>query len=167
MNKENLIKVTSILLFSVLIVSCGSSPTKYQPKEITIEEAYEISEEMIYTQHPKWRPDNFVVTDKYIGFDYGTVTRGRVSGSVIGDTGFFVGSSKSTTRGTGERYYYRNIASVKLLSWKRKFQQWWVVSLYDENDHYIRHILRTRSYSDAKLFTDALHKIVNTHKKTI
>ncbi|SBS66894.1 hypothetical protein [Vibrio atlanticus] len=148
-------------LLSLLLVAtlsgCGTVPMAYQPKDMSLEQAYIVVEQMVMTQHRNWKPDYFVMTEHYIGWDFGTVSKSVGTGTSFGNT---------TTRNVGERVYYNQIEEVKLLSWKRKFKQWYVVSLTDLNGRVLKHIFRTRQLRDAELATDALNVILKDRQTT-
>ncbi|MBF4333646.1 hypothetical protein EAY29_25855, partial [Vibrio anguillarum] len=67
----------------------------------------------------------------------------------------------STTKKVGERVYFYKINGVQLYDWKRKFKQWYIVSLNDENGKVIKHVLYTRSLSNAQKTVDALNVILS------
>jgi len=148
--------ISTLFLLSIL-VGC-SSPISYQSKELSFTESPTIIDRMVMTQHRKWKPDNFIITEQYFLLDYGLYSSGTAVGTVYG--GVAIGKTNATIRETGERIYYDEIAEVKLLDWTRKFQQWYVVTLYDENDAEIKHILRTRKLDDAKSMVDALNSFL-------
>lgn len=134
----------------------------YSPKEISINDANETVERLIMTQHRNWRPDYFVITDKYFGWDYGSVQSGRSSGAVYNNV--LVGSSQSTVRDVNERVYYLDVTNVQLYDWTRKFKQWYTVGLLDKNGNVIKHVLRTRDLEDAELMVDSLNTILAEHQ---
>ncbi|EKO3500277.1 hypothetical protein VBP81_000196 [Vibrio fluvialis] len=151
-----------ILLVSTLLAACGTTPMNYSPKEISINDANETVERLIMTQHRNWRPDYFVITDKYFGWDYGSVQSGRSSGAVYNNV--LVGSSQSTVRDVNERVYYLDVTNVQLYDWTRKFKQWYTVGLLDKNGNVIKHVLRTRDLEDAELMVDSLNTILAEHQ---
>ncbi|MBF4395669.1 hypothetical protein EAY12_20570, partial [Vibrio anguillarum] len=65
-------------------------------------------------------PDYFVITDKYLGWDYGSKSSGTVNAVAYNNVVF--GSSSSTTKKVGERVYFYKINGVQLYDWKRKFK---------------------------------------------
>ncbi|ENM3807730.1 hypothetical protein NTE20_003788, partial [Vibrio cholerae] len=73
----------------------------YQAKSMSISEAYDVMDEMVMTQHSNWKPDCFVITDKYLGWDYGSKSSGTVNAVAYNNVVF--GSSSSTTKKVGER----------------------------------------------------------------
>ncbi|EKO3466469.1 hypothetical protein D2H34_003531 [Vibrio fluvialis] len=151
-----------ILLVSTLLAACGTTPMNYSPKKISINDANETVERLIMTQHRNWRPDYFVITDKYFGWDYGSVQSGRSSGAVYNNV--LVASSQSTVRDVNERVYYLDVTNVQLYDWTRKFKQWYTVGLLDKNGNVIKHVLRTRDLEDAELMVDSLNTILAEHQ---
>ncbi len=154
----------TFVIFLVLLLSgCGTTPMPYNTKNISISEAYEVIDQMVMTQHRAWKPDYFIITDRYLGWDYGSVSRGQTNAVVY--NGLATGTSSSTIRDVNERVYFNQVDHVQLLDWTRKFKQWYVVTLVDQNGNYIKHILRTRSKSDAELMMDALSAVLSDRKE--
>ena len=149
----------------LLITACGGTiPIKYQASSMDINEAKDVLDELTWSQHPKWRPDAFLITEKYIAWDSGVISRSNGFATDI-VPGTAIVSSTSIIKNIGDRYYYRSIQKVELSSWKRKFKQWYVVSITDTHDR-LKHVLRTRILSDAKMFTDAMTTVVNNYRKS-
>ncbi|CAK1758163.1 conserved exported hypothetical protein [Vibrio crassostreae] len=155
------------LLLVATLTGCGTVPMAYQPKDMSLDQAYVVVEQMVMTQHRNWKPDYFVMTEHYIGWDFGTVSKSVGTGTSFGNSNAIViASSNTTTRNVGERVYYNQIEEIKLLSWKRKFKQWYVVSLTDLNGRVLKHIVRTRQLRDAEFATDALNVILKDRQAT-
>ena len=155
-----------IVLLTLLITACGgTSPIKYQPTSMDINEAKDVLEELTWSQHPKWKPDSFVITEKYIAWGFGATSKSTGFATAIGDSGVAIGSSTSNIRNIGDRYYYRSIQKVELSSWQRKFKQWYVVSITDMHNRH-KYVLRTRILKDAKVFTDAMTTIVDNYRNS-
>ncbi|MDE1334124.1 hypothetical protein [Vibrio aestuarianus] len=148
-----------LIFFLVFLSGCGTTAMNYQAKSMSISEAYDVMDEMVMTQHSNWKPDYFVITDKYLGWDYGSKSSGTVNAVAYNNVVF--GSSSSTTKKVGERVYFYKINGVQLYDWKRKFKQWYIVSLIDENGKVIKHVLHTRSLSNAQKTVDALNVILS------
>ena len=146
------------ILFVLLLAGCGSTLMLYNPKEIPVGDAYSIIEQMIMTQHRAWKPDFFIITENYLGWDYGEIAKGR--GSAVAFDNIAFGSSTSTIRNVNERVYFNSIDSIQLLDWKRKGKQWYVVSLMDNDGKVIKHIFRTRNLKDAELMMDATYSLI-------
>ncbi len=162
-----------VILILVLFVSaCGSSRITYEPKEISFKEANLVVEQMIMTQHPAWKPSYFVITDHFLGWDYGNITKssswGSASAIPLGQNGnaLAFGSASSTSKSydVNERAYYNSIEDIHLYSWKRKAKQWYLVSLVDKAGRPFKHVLRTRNLADAELMMDALSLVIDEHK---
>ena len=152
------------ILAMLLLSGCGTTPMNYESKTMPIEEAYDVIDQMVMTQHRKWKPDYFVITDKYLGWGYGAVSNGSSSGVVYNNVA--LGSSSSTIRNVSDRVYFSKVKGVQLLDWTRKFKQWYVVSLIGQNGNVIKHLLRTRSVSDAQLMMDAMTVLLNDRSVT-
>ncbi|MGM8224982.1 hypothetical protein ACSV5M_00270 [Cellvibrio sp. ARAG 10.3] len=148
-----------IVLLIIFLSGCGTTPMTYQAEPMSINEAYEIIDQMIMSQHRDWAPDYFVITDKYLGWDYGSISYGTTNAIVYNN--FALGNSSTTIRNAGERVYFSKVGGVKLYSWKRKFKQWYTVALIDKNEDLIKHILRTRDLSDAQQLFDAMTVLLN------
>ncbi|TVO32147.1 hypothetical protein [Vibrio algivorus] len=140
-----------------ILVGCGTTPMAYTPNDVDIEKAPMLIDRMIMTQHRAWKPDYFVITDHYFGWDFGYKSTTSGVGSVVGDSSIVFSSSSSTTHRVSDRVYYDEVVEVKLLDWTRKFKQWYVVTLYREDGSQIMHILRTRNLKDAQLMADAVN----------
>jgi hypothetical protein len=131
---------------------------------MSIGDAVDIVEQLTMTQHKTWRPDHFSINDKYIFWQYGTISKGH--GSAVAIDSIVFGSVTSTTRSVGERLYFNSIHDIQLQSWKRKFSQWYVVSAFDNDNNVVQHLFRTQSIEDAKRFTDAIHALVLYHENS-
>jgi hypothetical protein len=129
---------------------------------MSVRDAVDIVEQLTMTQHKTWRPDYFEINDKYILWNYGTISKGQISAVAIDS--IVVGSGTSTTRSVGDRLYFNSIHNIQLLSWKRKFKQWYVVSALDNDNNIIQHLFHTQSLDDAKRFSDAMHTLVVYHE---
>lgn len=151
-------RIAVCLAFLVLAGCGGTRPLDYSPRPMQIESAEKAVERYVMTQHPAWKPDDFVAGEDYMGWNFGSVATGQFVGTAIGNVA--VGSSTGQTRVMTERVYYDEIAAVKMYSWMRKGQQWYLVSALRDNGQVIKHILRTRSENDAKTMTDALAALV-------
>lgn len=152
-----------VLFFLVMILTgCGTSQLEYESKGISITKAYDVMDQLIMTQHKTWKPDYFVITEKYLGWGYGSVSQGTTSAVVYGNVG--LGSASGTIRDASERVYFNQVKSVQLLDWTRKFQQWYVVTLVDQNGKKLKHILRTRNKKDAELMVDAVSQVILNHR---
>ncbi len=139
-----------LIFVSVVLAGCGTTPMQYQSNKVPTEDAPMLIDRMIMTQHRAWKPNYFVITEHYFGWDFGTYSSGKVTSGIV------YSSFNSTTRSVADRVYYDEISEVKLLDWTRKFKQWYVVTLYRADGSQIKHVLRTRSLSDAQLLVDAL-----------
>jgi hypothetical protein len=169
-----------LLILSIFIVGCSTSRyVPYNPTSKDVEAAKVILEDLTWSQHLMWRPDNFQITDTFIGWDYGITSDSKTRGRSVGvgvskqfkDSGIGLGvsgtsnNSRTTTviRETIDRTYYRSINDVKLVSWKKNFKQWYIVRLMNSNRSQ-KNVLRTRSIDDAKLYIDALTTIIEYSK---
>jgi hypothetical protein len=144
---------------SSLMVGC-SAVVPYTPQQqMSFDQAREIVEEMLLTQHPAWRPDFIEVTEKFIAFDEGSATKTHSWGGAP-----FV-ASNSRTRKRGGRAYYKYVTKIELVLWKRKFKTWYRVALH--GDLAIRDpvVLRTRDLGKAELLVDALSSLVEMSRQ--
>ncbi|PPK49969.1 hypothetical protein BY454_14017 [Marinobacter persicus] len=149
-------------VFVLGLSGCGTSPMKYQPEtDISYSQAVHVIDRLIMEQHSDWRPDFVEVTDRFILLGYGSVTQGGASGAFIGNVA--IGAHSSTTRVASDRIYFESIDDIILYSWKRKFRQWYVVSLLGNNR---KHILRTRSLEEAKQMANALQVILDSYENS-
>ncbi len=153
------IKYAISTLLVILLVGCGTTPMNYQAQPLSIAESYNVIDEMIMTQHRNWRPDYIVVTETYIGWGYG-IQSSTTTNAIGSDNSAFI-SSNSTTRSVGDRVYFSRVGQVQLYSWKRKFKQWYVVSLLDKRGKLIKNVLRTRSLPDAEKMVDAITVVLS------
>lgn len=159
----------AIFIFVLFVSACGSTRIAYQPKDVSLKEANLIVEQMIMTQHQAWKPSYFVITDHFLGWDYGNVTKSSSWGSAnaipLGQNGnalaFGSASTTSQSYDVNERVYYNTIEDIHLYSWKRKAKQWYLVSLVDKAGHPFKHILHTRNLADAELMMDALSIVLD------
>ncbi len=152
------------VLAALLLMGCATSVIDYRPSPaMSITDSVETIEELTTTQHRAWRPNFIEINDKYLLWDYGTVSRGLGSAVVVGHVA--IGSSRTTTRGSSERIYFKSIERVELRSWIRKFRQWYVVTAVMEREKRDTHLLRTRDLEDAKRYTDAFRTLLAAYGK--
>jgi hypothetical protein len=128
---------------------------------MSLEQATRIIDRLVMEQPIAWRPDFVKINERYILLGYGTVTQGRSNAVVIGSA--LVGASTDTTRASSERVYFESTDKIALYSWKRKFKQWYVVSLVGKNR---QHILRTRYLDEAERMADALQVVLNNYQQS-
>lgn len=146
-----------VLVLVSLVVSGCTSVMSYQPSaDMDVERARTVVEKLTLTQHRDWRPDYITVTDEYLVWGFGLVTRGRATAVAFDNVA--IGSGHSTTRETGQRLYFEDIQELQLLSWRRKFKQWYVASVMTRSQQV--HLLRTRHQQDAKDYLDALNVLM-------
>ena len=146
-------------LITLAVVGCGTTPMKYEPKEMTLKESFSFIDQMVMTQHPNWKPDYFMINEDYIGWNYGQVS--SATGSAVGYGGVAWGTSTAVVREASERVYFSKISSVQLNDWQRKFQQWYAVALMGDEGQVLKYILRTRDKDDAMKMVDALSTVIN------
>ncbi len=151
-----------------MLTSCGTTPTNYKQKQvIPKEDAIVILEQLLMTQHPDYRPNNIFINDEFLGLDFGSVTESNTfgSGTPIGNS-YFTGSyTKTETTFVGSRHYFSDIEKIKLLSWKRKLKQWYVITTYNGQGQNTANIYRTRDLNRAKLFYDSFQSVLDANKK--
>jgi hypothetical protein len=127
---------------------------------MALNDALELIDRLIMEQHSTWRPDFVEVNDRYILLGYGTITRS--SGSAVVNNKIIVDSGSSNTRAAGNRVYYESTDKLVLYSWKRKFKQWYVVSMVGKKQ---QHMLRTRNLEEAKKMVNALEVVLQAFKE--
>jgi hypothetical protein len=148
-----------VLVLVAFVAACGTTKVDYVPRPIELAAAQQNIERLVMTQHQAFRPDDFVFTDDFFGWSFGTVSRGTFSGGVA--YGMVVGSSSERVRQLSDRVYYSQVTEVRLYSWRRKGRQWWVVSLIGRDDTVLMHALRTLSREDAELMVDSLNQFLS------
>lgn len=159
---RRIVTVILLLVLTLGVAACGTSPMKYEPQaEMPLTQAVRVIDRLIMEQHPTWRPDFVEINGRFILLGYGSVTRGHGSAVVLSD-GVAIGAGSSRTRTSGERVYFESTDKVVLYSWKRKFRQWYVVSLVGKNR---QHMLRTRSLEEAKQMANALQVVINAYER--
>jgi len=124
----------------------------YQPKSISLDEANVAVEQLIMTQHRAWRPNTFLITEHYMGWGSGGITRTKVSPF----------AAKTVTTEHNERVYFNRITNIQLNDWQRKGHQFYTVSIIIQDPQKIKHILRTQSLSDAQLMINSVSTILNS-----
>ena len=147
----------------LIIAGCASSIIAYEPsKRLNIKDASDTVEELIMTQHPNWKPDYVETNPNYISWGYGIISKGQ--GSTVAYNNIAFGSSTTRTRDVGERIYFKSIKDVQLISWQRKFKEWYVVSIIGKDDDIKKHVLYTRDINEAKRFIDAFNSLMVAYK---
>lgn len=158
-----------IALIVLVMSACGSAPMRYEPKpsDMTVEQAMDTVEKLTMMQHQAWKPDYIGFERDYIVWDNGRVTTSRSSAVAVpvGNIAIGVGRGRETTRNVGTRIYFSDIQKVELLSWKRKMQQWYVVSIVAFRGQRT-HVLRTRYQEDSEKYVDALHVLIEARRST-
>jgi len=149
-----------LCVLSLMIVSgCGgTSPIDYEPAPMSVTESVNTIDRLIMTQHKKWRPDYVDVSGQYLLLGHGVRSVGI--GTAVVFQGVAFGSGTSTTREISERLYYEQVHGIVLMSWQRKFKQWYAVSIRDSDEEHTGYIFRTRNLEDAQHFVDALEAVV-------
>jgi hypothetical protein len=167
------IRLMPLLLASLccLVMSgCGTSPIKYEPavSQMDAQRAMSTIEKLTMMQHPAWRPDYLAFEYDYMAWDFGQVSSHRSNAVVIpiGGTPVAVGGGRGTTRHSGNRIYFNDIKKVELLSWRRKFKQWYVVSIVGFRGERT-HVLRTRHLEDAKSYVDAMQVVLGAKQNSV
>jgi len=160
-------KKISILIISILLSGCGSTLVTYIPTDnLDINDALDLADEIIMSQHIKWKPDYVKFEDKYILLNYGAKATGR-SSSFYTDYGFAVGNSSTEYHNIGQKIYYKSIGKITLIKWHRKLKEWWVVQVRGIDNKIKKNIFYTRNAQDAKKLIDALDVIVKHGKEKI
>lgn len=154
------LRIVGAIVLIAALSACGTTRIDYAPRPIEMGAAQENIERLVMTQHQAFRPDDFVFTDDFFGWSFGTVSRGRFSGAAV--YGVVVGSSSERVRQLSDRVYYSQVTEVRLYSWRRKGRQWWVVSLIGRDDTVLMHALRTLSREDAELMADSLNQFLSS-----
>lgn len=171
------LKFFTLFLTALVISACNSSRyMEYEANEISRERAKFILEDLTWAQHPKFRPENVLVTDTFMSFNNGlksvSNTHGRSAtigaSAEIGDTGIRIGGSGTNTRSQttttlredGERVYFRPTNNIRLISWKRNNRQWYIVRIFNSN-RTSKNIYYTRNLQDAELYIDAFNTMVS------
>lgn len=151
-------RLFAALVLVAALAACGTTQIAYTPRPVELAAAQQNIERLVMTQHQAWRPDDFVFTDDFFGWSFGTVSRGTFTGG--GAYGVVVGSSSERVRHLSDRVYYSQVTGVRLYSWRRKGRQWWLVSLMGRDDTVLMHALRTLSREDAELMIDSLNQFL-------
>lgn len=149
------------LVMLLALGGCSSKVISYQSSnQMTLNDAILTTEELIMTQHENWRPDSFTIRNDYMLWGYGAATSTSGIATSFG-YGVAYGTSKAVTRDIGNRVYYKNIKDVQLMTWSRKFKEWYVVSLIktDGLNDSTQHIYYTRNQDSAKRLVDSLNII--------
>lgn len=126
----------------------------YEPTaQMNAQDASRVVEEMIMSQHSNWRPQNIVITSEYIVWNYGRITEPIGWGQGV------------TSREISDRIYFNSMKNVQLMTWQRKFKEWYVVSVIGKDSDSSKHIFYTRSEDEAKRFLDAFESLMLSRKK--
>jgi hypothetical protein len=142
------------------VAACGTTQVAYVAKPIEFEAAQRNIERLVMTQHRDWRPDDFIFTDEFFGWSFGTWSQGNFGG--VAASGVVFGTSSERVRQLSDRVYYSQVTEVHLYSWRRKGRQWWVVSLVGRDGTILMHALRALSREDAELMVDSLSQFLSS-----
>lgn len=138
-------------MLAMLLSGCASNILEYSPKlGMNAQDAWEVVDELTMTQHLAWRPVYIEFKERYVVWGRGVTTRGLIGGS--------------RSRESQDRIYYKSIDRIQLMSWRRKLEQYYVVSIVRKDDSNAAHILHTRSLVDAKRFLDAFETLLAVHR---
>jgi len=148
-----------IIVFSLIILSCASQVEYTHKSDITREESLKIIEQVVYEQPQKYRPEYVQITDEYIGYGSGTVS--RHSGSNVGvhvtnDVSVAKSKGKSKTKYISKRVYFNSIGKVNLFK-KRK---WFSVQIISTDGYQLDQIF-TRNETKARRLIDAIYFLKN------
>ncbi len=129
---------------------------------MTAHQAQVLIEKLTMTQHPAWKPDYLQFEADFMALGFGQVTTHRSNAVAIpvGNSAIAVGGGRGTTRHVGDRVYYADVKDVRLLSWRRKLKQWYVVSVVTQRNQPV-HVFRTRYLEDAQAYVDAFHAVLD------
>lgn len=154
-----------IVMLALILTACSTTQAMqyYKSENMNLNTATAVIDELIMSQHRKWRPDYVEITDKYLHFGFGSITKSVGGAALVSNVA--IGESTSVTRQAADRIYYNRVNSVKLLSWKRNGKQWYIVSS-ENKDSKLTHIYRTQDLNEAKKFYDALESVLENFKRT-
>ncbi len=151
-----------ILLMIGMLLSACTSVIEYKPKKnMSVETSIKVIEKLTISQHPTWRPDFININNEYISWGFGSVIKSSANSIQVQNTTIAQGSS--TVRNASERLYFEDIKKVELLSWKRKFKQWYVVSAITKHKER-KNLLRTRYKDEAQNYIDAIYVFTQMRK---
>ncbi|MFT0635524.1 hypothetical protein ACMFY5_25955, partial [Pseudomonas sihuiensis] len=85
-----------LAIVTIILSGCGSSPIKHKTTEMELNSAISLAEEITWSQHENWRPDEFSVNEKYISWEFGVISRNSSWATNVGNTGLTVGGGTST-----------------------------------------------------------------------
>jgi hypothetical protein len=151
-----LFKEFAMFFMAISIVGCSTAPIAYTPKAgLTVKQARKQIEKLALTQHRSWKPDWIEIQKEYIAWGMGSVTTGGGIGTVIGDSVFSSGSSR--TRQVGERLYFEDVTGIKINNWKTNR---FVVRVTTKRGEQI--LLRTFLLEDAQSYVDSINVLLKT-----
>ncbi len=131
------------------MASC-SSVIPYKASDVSsFDEAKMLIEKHTYSQHKLWRPDYIQIGKDYMLWGFGQVSHTNAGAVSLGSAA--VGHATTTTRGRNERLYYSDIKSFQVISWKRKFKQWYVASVLTNRGQ--SQVCARRRFRKAKYYT--------------
>jgi hypothetical protein len=161
---KKLSRVCGLIGLILALCGCGTSLMRYEPSSrgMDVDQAISTIEKLTMMQHPAWRPDYLAFEYEYMAWDFGYVTSQRASAVAvpIGNTAVAIGRGRGTTRHLANRIYFSDIRRIELLSWRRKFKQWYVISIVHMRNRRT-HVLRTRYLDDAQAYIDAMHVVMH------
>jgi hypothetical protein len=116
---------TLCVLVALLLGGCVSKVVEYAAAPITDEQARSVIEQVLMEQPQKTRPEQVIITSKYIAYGSGviSVTDGFASSAPLGDGAFAAGTSRTTSKSLNTRICFDSIGEVRLYSKRGR----WVV----------------------------------------
>jgi len=149
-------------LFFIVIVSllagCRTNELlEYQGNNsLSANDAATAIDRALMTQTPKFRPESVDVTDEYVMYGMGTITRGRNSllvtpvGNALAVAG---GRSKSKSKELNERIYFDSLSSIRLIKGR-----YYIVQI-DTNDRQPRKTFAIYNEQQAHGLIDGLRSL--------
>lgn len=141
------------LVAALLLVGCTSKIVDYQPSTISQAQARSVIEQVLMEQPIRTRPEDVVITDKYIAYGSGVISETNSVASAVpfGSGAFAAGSSTTRSKALQTRIYFDSIGTVTLYSKRGR----WVVLTRNKAGSVINNSIidtQTKAYR----FVDAL-----------
>ncbi len=152
-----------ILVLSLFLFGCTATQIQYAPNSVENKAlATQIIEQVIMEQPLKYRPEGTLITEEYLAFGEGFVSKGSTVSNallVTDNSAVTIGSTKVESKNIASRLYFNSLTGMDLFH-KR---DWYIVQLRNDENRIVRRFY-TRNQNKAKRFIDAMSLYISTSK---
>jgi len=152
-----------ILILPLFLFGCTATLLQHTPNPVESKVlATQIIEQVVAEQPLKYRPEGMLITDEYLAFGDGTISKGRgvASSTLISNTSAIsIGVTKTKSKHVTSTLYFNSLDGMELFH-KR---DWYIIQLRNDENNIVKRFY-TRSRKKADRFIDAMNFYISTAK---